>query len=174
MALDTMLELLVEQLRDLYSAEHQVRAALPRMLQASTNDELAECIRRRMAQTTSRCDRLEAVLEYLGASPEGKRCKAMQGLVVEGVELLLQADEDFIVDAGLVAQIERMEHYEIAGYASAKAMARHLGRDRVARVLDETLKEQIANVRALADLAEREVNPRAVLAGGNSEQRLAM
>jgi ferritin-like metal-binding protein YciE len=162
MSLQTMNDLLIEQLHDLRSGERQYGAALPSLLDAATNDALADALRERLLTVDPRVDRLSVILEALGAVPDDRRrCRAMEGLVLEADALLGQADEDFVLDAGLVAQAQRMEQHLFAIYSAARGMAAHLQRDRLARVLEDSAVAQMDSLRALAEVAEHEVHPRA-------------
>ena len=165
MPLETMNDLLVEQVHDLRSGERQFGAALPSLLHAATSDALADALRERLLQVDARVERLSVILEALGTAPDDRRrCRAMEGLVLEAAALLSRADEDLVLDAGLVAQAQRMEQHLFAIYASARAIAGQLGRERLARVLDEFTVMQMDALRSLAEVAEREVHPRAMLA----------
>ena len=169
MSLDTMHDLLVAQLKDLYSAEKQLTRALPKLARASTTEALATAFREHLVETEGQIERLDQIFFALEESPLGKRCKGMVGLLEEGDEMMDEQGEPGVVDAGLIADAQRVEHYEIAGYGSAKALAQLLGHEKIARLLDETLKEEIATDRKLAEIAESEVNPRAVLTGATAE-----
>jgi ferritin-like metal-binding protein YciE len=143
MSLQTMNDLLIEQLHDLRSGERQFGAALPSLLDAATNDALADALRERLLTVDPRVDRLSVILE------------------LEADALLGEADEDLVLDAGIVAQTQRMEQHLFAIYAAARAMAAHLQRDRLAHVLDDSAVAQMDSLHALAEVAEHEVHPRA-------------
>lgn len=169
MSLDTMHDLLVGQLKDLFSAETQITRALPRMAKGASNETLAEAFRDHLTETEGQIDRLEQVFLILEANPRGKRCKGMEGLLEEGAETMEEKGEPRVIDAGLIADAQRVEHYEIAGYGSAKAIARLLGHEKIVKLLDETLKEEIAADRKLSEIAANEVNPKALLVSAGTE-----
>jgi ferritin-like metal-binding protein YciE len=161
MSLDTLQDLLVQQLKDLYSAEHQITKALPKMAKAASNETLAQAFRTHLAETEDQIGRLEQVFETLEVSPRGKKCVGMVGLLEEGAETMSEDGEDLVIDAGLIADAQRVEHYEIAAYGTAKALATLLGHHRIVKLLDQTLKEEMATDQTLTRIAEREVNPQA-------------
>src|SRR5262245_19333167 len=124
MKLKTLRELFVEELRDLYSAEKQILRALPKMAKAACTPELSEAFEQHLVQTRGQVERLEKIFEQLGASSRGKKCVAMEGLLEEGSELMQQEAEEAVLDAGLIGAAQKVEHYEIAGYGTARTYAR--------------------------------------------------
>ena len=170
MALATMQDLFIEQLKDLYSAEKQLVQALPKMAKAATTPELVQAITDHLGQTQNHVSRLEQCFEHLNASSRGKRCKGMEGLIEEGKETIEEEGEAVVKDAGLIAAAQRVEHYEISGYGTAKTMASLLGLDDVADLLDETLGEEEEADKLLSQIAMDQVNPQA-LSVGNGEKR---
>jgi ferritin-like metal-binding protein YciE len=166
MSLDTLQDLLVHQLKDLYNAEHQITKALPRMAKAASNDTLAQAFRTHLAETEDQIGRLDQIFETLEVSPRGKKCVGMQGLLEEGAETMGEEGEDAVIDAGLIADAQRVEHYEIAAYGTAKALATVLGHHRIVKLLDQTLREEMAADQMLTRIAEREVNAQAASMGG--------
>ena len=164
MKLESLQALYIEELRDLYSAETQITKALPKMIKAASHDELKTAFQEHLDQTMGQIERLEKIFEKLGKSPKGKTCKAMEGLVEEAAELLKEGkDADpSVLDAGLIAAAQRVEHYEIAGYGTVRTYAETLGDDEAAGLLQETLDEEAETDRRLTDLAENVVNVEAV------------
>ncbi|HEY7028733.1 MAG TPA: ferritin-like domain-containing protein [Gemmatimonadales bacterium] len=165
MALATMQDLFIEQLKDLYSAEKQLVQALPKMAKAATTPELVRAITDHLDQTQNHVSRLEQCFEHLNASSRGKRCKGMEGLIEEGKETIEEAGEAVVKDAGLIAAAQRVEHYEISGYGTAKTMASLLGLDDVADLLEETLGEEEEADKLLSQIAMDQVNPQALSVG---------
>lgn len=157
MALETMEDLLVHELRDLYHAEKQLIKALPRMAKAATNERLVEAIENHLAETEEQVGRLEECFELLGISPRGKKCEGMAGLVAEGNEVMSEAGDE-VRDAAIIGSAQRIEHYEIAAYGTARAFAERLGHDEIVDLLTTTLEEEAAADELLSSIAESEVN----------------
>jgi len=145
----TLEQLFVEQLKDLYSAENQLIEALPKMAEAANAAPLKTGFQLHLKQTKEHARRLARILKGLKESPEGKTCKAMQGLVKEGDETISEDASKAVKDAALIAAAQRVEHYEIAGYGTVKAYATLLGRKADAKLLDQTLKEEVATDKKL-------------------------
>jgi len=166
MALDTLHGLFVDELKDLYSAENQLLKALPRMAKAATHPELKAVFTEHLEVTRAQVARLEKVFEGLDASPKGKKCAAMEGLIEEGKELLEQKKEaePSVLDAALIAAAQRVEHYEIAGYGCARTFAKLLKYDDARKLLQETLNEEAEADKKLTKLAETVVNRDALFA----------
>jgi ferritin-like metal-binding protein YciE len=163
MKLDTLQKLYTEELRDLYNAEHQLLKALPKMAKAASSEELKDAFEKHLEQTKSHVKRLEQVFEALNEKPKGKTCHAMKGLVQEGLEILQQDGEESILDAGIIVAAQKVEHYEIAGYGSARTFAHLLGQNKAAELLQTTLDEEAETNQLLNRLAESIVNPEAVM-----------
>jgi ferritin-like metal-binding protein YciE len=142
--LENLEELLVHELKDLYSAETQLVKALSRMVKAATDDTLRHGFQSHLKETQGHVQRLERALKALGESPRGKTCKAMQGLIAEGKETIAEKAEPEVRDAALIVAAQKIEHYEIAGYGSSRAFAELLGHDDVVELLDQTLAEEKA------------------------------
>jgi ferritin-like metal-binding protein YciE len=132
----------VDELRDLYSAENQLVKALPKMAKGSHSEELKNLFTSHLAQTNGHVDRLKQIFEQLDEKPTGEHCKGMEGLVAEGKEQLDKDDDGALKDIAIVGAALRVEHYEIAGYTAAIAIARQLGEDEVVGILTETLNEE--------------------------------
>ena len=154
MSMTTLEDLLVEQVRDLYDAEKQLVRALPKMAKAATSADLQEAIREHLEETKNQVSRLERVFEELDKPAKGKPCKAMRGLVEEGAEAASDGRaEEPLTDLAIIAAAQRVEHYEISGYGSARAIALQLGKDTVASLLEETGEEEKAADTKLNEIA---------------------
>ena len=158
MKIDSLQKLFVEELRDLYSAENQITKALPKMMKKATSPQLKAAFEKHLKETEGQVARLEQIFESLGEKPKGKTCKAMEGLVEEGSELMHENIEPAVLDAGLIAAAQRVEHYEMAGYGTVRAYAKLLKEPAVVSLLEQTLEEEKATDEALSDLAERSIN----------------
>jgi ferritin-like metal-binding protein YciE len=152
--LSTLEQLLVHELKDLYSAENQLLKALPKMAKAATSPKLKAGFEKHLGETEVHVKRLEEIMEELGASPKGKTCAAMKGLVEEGAETIAEDAEAAVKDAALIAAAQRVEHYEIAGYGTARTFAELLGHKEVAKKLQMTLDEEGATDHALTKIAK--------------------
>ena len=168
MKMKSLQDLLVDQLKDLYSAENQLVKALPKMAKAASNPDLRAGFEEHLEQTRGHVERLEQVCDDLGVTPKGKKCAAMEGLVEEGKELMEEDATPGVLDAGLIAAAQKVEHYEIASYGSARTWAEQLGLDRAVRLLQQTLDEEKATDAKLTELAEEMVNDEAE-AGASEE-----
>lgn len=151
--LENLEELLVHELKDLYSAETQLVKALPQMAKAATDETLRIGFETHLEETHGHITRLEQALKALGESPKGKTCKAMKGLIAEGKETIEEKAAPDVKDAALIVAAQKIEHYEIAGYGASRAFAELLGRDEVVELLDETLDEEKATDRKLSEAA---------------------
>jgi ferritin-like metal-binding protein YciE len=165
MKLNSLRDLLVDQLKDLYSAENQIIKALPKMAKTASTPDLASGFEEHLEQTREHARRLEQICEQLGVTPKGKKCAAIEGLVEEGKELMSQDAESAVMDAGLIAAGQKVEHYEIACYGCARTWADHLGMHDVAELLRQTLDEEKATDEKLTHLAEQMVNEEAMSTG---------
>ena len=163
MALASMEDLFMEQLKDTYDAEKQLVRALPKMAKAASFPELQEAFREHLEVTRGQVERLEQVFELLDAPARGKRCKGMAGLIEEGQELIgkKSADPD-VLDAGLIAAAQKVEHYEIAAYGTLRSHAQQMGQNRIAKLLQQTLDEEGETDKRLTALAENLVNQEAM------------
>jgi len=158
MALNTLQDLLVEELKDTYSAETQIAQALPKMAQAATSPQLKAAFEKHLIETQNQVKRLEQIFQHLGESPEGNTCEATEGLVKEGKEMI-EADADpQVKDAGLIASAQKVEHYEIASYGTLTTWAKELGHHEIADLLGQSLNEEELTDKALSQLAESRVN----------------
>jgi len=164
MKLNTLSDLFHHELKDLYSAENQLVKALPKMAKAASNEELKAGFEEHLEQTKGHVERLDQIAKSLGLKLGGHKCKAMEGLVEEGAELISEDAEENVRDAGLIGAAQRVEHYEIAGYGTAAALARQLGHEEAVELLAETLQEEKDTDEKLTELAESSVNANAAQA----------
>jgi len=162
--LSSLRELLVEELKDLYSAENQLIKALPKMAKAADSEELRTAFETHLEETREHAARLEKIGKQLGESMKGKKCKAMEGLVEEGKEILEEDADPAIMDLALIGAAQKVEHYEIASYGTARTLAEISGEDRIAKILQQTLDEEGKTDKLLTEIA-MELNLEAVAAG---------
>lgn len=162
MSLRTLHDLYVNELKDLYNAEHQLLKALPKMAKAASAPELAKAFTDHLAETEGQIERLETIFKELKVSPKGKKCKAMEGLLEEGKEVMAEDADPSVMDAALISAAQRVEHYEMAGYGCVRTFARLLGFDSAADLLQETLDEEGTADKKLTELAESLINAEAV------------
>lgn len=154
MNLTTLEKLFIHELKDLYNAENQLLKALPKMVDAASNKDLKDGFEHHRKETEEHVRRLEQVFEDLNGQPGGEKCNAMEGLISEGDEIIQMDGEASVKDAALIAAAQRVEHYEIAGYGTARTLAKHLGNDKAAQLLQKTLDEEGAADKKLTSLAE--------------------
>ena len=171
MKLDTLRKLYIDELKDLYSAEKQLVKALPKMAKAASSPDLKRAFETHLEQTQVQVERLEQVFEGLEASPRGKKCVGMEGLIEEAQELIGEESEPEVLDAGLISKAQHVEHYEIAGYGTVRAYALLLGENDQASLLQKTLDEESETDELLTGLAEKSINLDAALAGEETEDR---
>ena len=162
MKLDTLEKLYISELRDLYSAENQLLKALPKMAGGASSEELRDAFEKHLEQTKGHVERLEQIFKQLDESPNGKTCHGMKGLIEEGSEILKEDGEESVLDAGIIAAAQKVEHYEIASYGSVRTFANLLGEDDAAGLLQATLDEESETNEILNRLAESVVNPEAL------------
>ena len=158
MEMETLKDLYVEELKDLYSAENQIIKALPKMIKAASHEELKQAFSRHLQETEIHAQRLEEVCDELGVSPKGKKCVGMEGLLKEGSELIKEKPEPDVLDAGLIAAAQHVEHYEMAGYGCVRTYARQLGYEAQAELLQTTLDEEGSTDKLLTEIAESSIN----------------
>lgn len=161
MKIKTMQDLLIDELRDLYSAESQLLRALPKMAKAASSPDLKSAFEQHQEITKRQVERLEEIFQGLGKSPKGKKCLGMEGLVQEGEEVIGDAGNPEVLDAALIGAAQRVEHYEISGYGTARTHARELGLQKEAGLLQETLDEESRTDEKLTQIAESMINQRA-------------
>ena len=159
MTLKTLNDLFVLELKDLYSAEHQMLKALPKMVKAADNLQLGNAFAMHLTQTEEHAHRIEEIFAAgLAGTPRGKKCAAMEGLVTEGSEVIDEEGAPDVKDAALIGAAQRVEHYEIAAYGTARAHAQQLGYANAARLLEQTLHEESSANEKLTQIAEDSVN----------------
>ncbi len=168
MSKDSLKELYVDELRDLFSAENQLTKALPKMAKAATSDELRQGFEEHLEQTKGHVERLQQIFEMLDEKATGKKCLGMEGLVKEGAEVMGEDFEEAVMDAALISAAQRVEHYEIAGYGTVIAFAELLGEQEQASLLKETLEEEKETDEKLTELAQ-EINAEAQEGGSDEE-----
>ncbi len=161
MKIETLRDLFTEHIQDLHSAESQIVKALPKMEKAAANPELKQAFRKHLTQTEEHVRRLETIAQQLNFKAEGKKCKGMEGLIAEGAELIKEDIEPEVLDAGLIAAAQKVEHYEISGYGTARTFARILGENQCVQLLQKTLDEEAQTDESLTSLAEKGINAQA-------------
>ena len=171
MKLDSLRKLYIDELKDLYSAEKQLVKALPKMAKAASSPDLKRAFEKHLQQTQVQVERLDQVFEGLEASPRGKKCVGMEGLIEEAQELIGEESEPEVLDAGLISKAQHVEHYEIAGYGTVRAYALLLGENDQASLLQKTLDEEGETDKLLTGLAESAINLDAASAGEETEDR---
>src|SRR4029450_13482131 len=162
MELNTLKDLYVHELKDLYSAEKQLIAALPKMVKAASNEQLAAGFKQHLEQTKEHAARLERILNSHNQTTRGPKCKGMEGVLKEGADMIEEEADEEVRDAGLIAAAQRVEHYEMAGYGCARTYAETLGDKECAKVLQKTLDEEGATDKKLTKLAQTTINIAAV------------
>jgi ferritin-like metal-binding protein YciE len=160
--LNSLDELFLCELRDLYDAEHRLTEALPKLAEKAASPELKQAFKSHLQETEKQIERLESIFERLGQDAKREKCQAMVGIIEEGEEVLSASGESHVLDAALIAAAQRAEHYEIAGYGTARSFAQQLGQTYAAELLDQTLQEEKGADKKLTGIAERSVNPASV------------
>ncbi|HEX2971948.1 MAG TPA: ferritin-like domain-containing protein [Tepidisphaeraceae bacterium] len=155
---DSLSDLFVHELKDLYDAEHRLIDALPDMANAAVSADLKQAFSSHLEQTRDHVRRLEEVFRGINCEPDREACKAMKGIVDEGSDIVSAKGDTKVRDAGLIAAAQRAEHYEMAGYGSARTFAKQLGRDDLAQILQSILNEEGEADKKLTSLAESHVN----------------
>ncbi len=161
MELNSLEALLEDQLKDIYSAESQLVKALPKMMKKASSEDLRAAFEEHLRETENQVNRLKTIGESLEVKLTGKKCMGMEGLIKEGEEMLHQNGDESVIDAGLIAAAQRVEHYEIAAYGTVKAFAEQLGYEDVVKLLEESLEEEAGANDKLTELAEAGINQNA-------------
>jgi ferritin-like metal-binding protein YciE len=159
--LESVTDLLIAELRDLRDAENQLVEALPKMAEAASSNELRSAFSHHLGETRTHVKRLDDVFNKLNEKASGESCQAMKGLVKEGEEFIDAKGQPDVKDAGLIGAAQRVEHYEMAGYGTARTLAKRLGFNDIAETLQQTLDEEAAADEKLTAIAEGNVNPTA-------------
>ena len=158
MELNTLQDLYIQELKDLYSAEKQIVKALPKMVKAASNAQLKAGFQQHLEETKEHAVRLEELLKNHDETTRGPKCKGMEGVLKEGAEMIKEEADDEVRDAGLIAAAQRVEHYEMAGYGCARTYAELLGDKVGAKILQKTLDEEGATDKKLTKLAKSTIN----------------
>lgn len=166
---ESLEKLYIEQLRDVYNAEKQLVRALPKMAKAANSDELRSALEEHLEKTRHHVERIETILDDLGKSPSGKTCKGMSGIIDEGQEILNEDLEPEVLDAGIIASAQRVEHYEIAAYGCVRTWADLLGENEASALLEKTLEEEKETDEKLTQLSE-EINVQAKGSGSEEQE----
>jgi ferritin-like metal-binding protein YciE len=161
MSVESLEELFLDELKDLYSAEKQITRALPKLVKAATAPKLKEAFQSHLEETNGQIERLETIFEMLKKKGTGKTCEGMKGVLSEGAEVVEETKKGDLRDAGLITAAQRVEHYEMAGYGGVREYAKLLGRREIMALLDETLQEEEAADKKLTQIA-KEVNAAAL------------
>jgi ferritin-like metal-binding protein YciE len=161
MELKSLDDVLEAELKDLYSAEKQLVDALPDIANAASSKDLKDAVNEHLEQTRGHAKRLEQVFEAIGVEPESEHCDGMEGLISEGSEVAEATGDGDARDAALIGAAQRVEHYEIAAYGTARTLAKQLGHTEAAKLLDKTLEEESAADEKPTQIAEKSVNPAA-------------
>jgi len=169
--MDSLKKLYIDELRDLYSAETQLVKALPKMAKKASSPELKQAFEDHLEETKGHVNRLEEIFEELEEKPTGKTCKGMKGLIEEGEEVIDKNGDEAVLDAALIGAAQRVEHYEMAGYGTARTFATHLGEDNAADLLQETLDEEGEADKKLTEIAEEGINFEAATEDEEEETR---
>lgn len=154
MRLYSLKDLLIASLRDIYDAEIRITKALPKMAKAASSEQLSAAFEEHLTETLEQVRRLERAFEEVGETPRRKRCEVIVGIIEEGKEILEESADEAVADAGSIAAAQKVEHYEMAAYVSARTWARTLGLETVAQLMQETLDEEIETDRKLTAIAE--------------------
>ena len=170
MSLESLEELFIEELRDIYNGEKQILRALPKMAKAAESPELGDAFTKHLKETEGQVQRLERIFQGLGQAVRGKTFKGIQGILEEGKELLEKEDPGPVLDAALVAGAQKVEHYEMAVYGCLRTYAQLLGNDEAARLLEQTLNEEEAADQKLTQLGESGINEAAVVGSSEEEE----
>ena len=172
MSMDSLYDLYVDELKDLYSAENQLLKALPKMAKKASAQELKDAFTEHLEVTRKQVERLDQIFAELEVTPKGKKCKAMEGLIEEGKEVLEQDGDPAVIDAALIACGQRVEHYEMAGYGCVRTFARLLEYTDAEKLLQETLDEEAEADEKLTELADSVINIKAEEAGEGEEEEV--
>ena len=154
-------DLFEHQLKDLYSAETQLIEALPKLQKKAKDDKLKDAFKTHLEETKEHKKRLKEICDELGIKPTGEECKAMKGLIEEAESFMKEKMDSDVIDAGVIAEAQRVEHYEISGYGTALRYAKELGHDKIARKLQQTLDEEYKTDNLLTEMAESRLNQKA-------------
>lgn len=161
MKMNSLQDLYIDQLKDVYSAEKQIIQALPKMAKATSNPQVQQAFEQHLQQTQTQKERLDQIFQQLGTTPGRKKCAGMEGILAEGQELIDSGGDPAVLDAGLIAAAQKVEHYEMSVYGTLRTFARMLGDERSAGMLQQTLNEEGETDKRLTALAEHGPNVQA-------------
>jgi ferritin-like metal-binding protein YciE len=154
MKVESIEDLFLDELKDLYSAEKQITKALPKLVKAASTQELSAAFDSHLQETKGHVERLEEIFQKLGKKGTGKTCEGMKGVLEEGSEVIQEIEKGPVRDAGLISAAQRVEHYEIAGYGSVRSFAELLGKTDIVELLEQTLDEEKAADEKLTKISE--------------------
>ena len=174
MELQSLRDLYIDELKDLYSAEKQLVKALPKMAKNATNPDLKKAFTDHLEQTEEHVSRLEQIFESLEASPRGKKCVGMEGLIEEAKEMLEEDAAEDVLDAGLISKAQHVEHYEMAGYGTVRRFAQILGETEHVELLEQTLNEEKEADQLLTQLADSSINVEAAAGEEESDEETTL
>jgi ferritin-like metal-binding protein YciE len=160
MEMQSLRELMIDELKDLYSAENQILKALPKMIKKATSPDLKQGFEKHLKETEGHVERLDKIFQELEQSPRGKKCKGMEGIIEDGKQLMEGDAEPDVMDAGLIGAAQHVEHYEMAGYGCVRTYSELLGLANISKLLQQTLNEEKATDQKLTELA-RNINVKA-------------
>ena len=169
MKVNSLKQLYVEELKDAYDAEHQIVKALPKIIKAASTPKLREALQAHLEQTKGHVQRLEQIFDVLGEPAKAKKCDGLRGILDEGEKTISDGEQGPVLDAGLIAGAQRVEHYEMAAYGSLKTWAEELGESRAVQLLEKTLNEEKEADKKLTEVANSTVNAEASRAGEKSK-----
>jgi ferritin-like metal-binding protein YciE len=169
-SMESLEDLMQNELKDIYDAEKQLTKALPKLAKKATNEQLRDALEQHLQETEGHVERLEQVFEQLGMAARGTRCEGMKQLIDEGNEMISDAEEDATRDAVMIASVQKTEHYEMASYGTLRTWANVLGKGDIASLLEETLEEEKAADEKLTGIAESFVNAQAANEGEGEEE----
>ena len=172
MAMRNLHDLFVDEVKDLYSAENQIVKAMPKMIKAADAGDLKDALTAHLEETRKQVTRIEQIAEQHGFAPKGKKCVGMEGLLQEGSELLEKDADPSAKDAGLIGAAQRVEHYEIAAYGTARTFAQTLGYSEASQLLEQTLDEEKKADAKLSGLAEGHINREAATSNGHDKEMM--
>jgi ferritin-like metal-binding protein YciE len=170
--MESLQDLLQDELKDIYDAEKQLTKALPKLAKKSSNEELRAAFEEHLEETQTHIERLERVFEEMDMPARGKKCEGMQHLIAEGNDMIAECEDDDTRDAVMIAAAQKCEHYEIASYGTVRTWASLLGKEQVAALLEETLEEEKAADQKLTNIAESFVNTAAAQGGDDEEEEV--
>jgi ferritin-like metal-binding protein YciE len=158
MEMESLKDLFLEELQDLYSAENQLLKALPKMAKSASSPELKKSFEKHLEETKVHAERIEQICEEMGEKPKGPKCKAMEGLLEEGKEVISEHDDPEVLDAALICAAQKVEHYEIASYGTARSWAELMDMSDAVKLLEQTLEEEKMTDEKLTKLAMESIN----------------